>query len=101
MAFRPFGKIRIFDDRGYAYIPKILQNELGIKGKCAIPFYIGASAILLIRKGASRNDILRSLNILREDFALRSKEASSDQNEAAVLECEAPEDRPHGGDGTV
>lgn len=86
MASRPLGKIHIVDDRGYAYIPKILQNELGIKGKCVIPFYISASTILLIRKGASRNDILRGIDHLKEDLILRWKEKGSNQNKAPVFE---------------
>lgn len=94
MAFRPIGKIRVLDKRGYAYIPKLLQNELGVKGKCTIPFYINANTILLIRKGASRSDILRGIDLLKEDLILRWKETSSDQNEAAVLGCKRAGDRP-------
>lgn len=101
MASRPLGKIRIIDDRGYAYIPKILQNELGIKGKGTIPFYVCASSVLLVREGTSKRDIIRGINNLKEDLALRWKATSDGQNEAAVRGRGGVRGTPHGGDVNV
>jgi len=97
VAFRPIGKIRVLDERGYAYIPKLLQNELGVKGKCTIPFYINANTILLIREGASKEDILRGIDLLKEDLALRWKE-NSDQDKEVALGSERTRGRPDGGE---
>lgn len=42
---RQMGNIRILDDRGFCYIPKLLRRELAIEGKgFDIPFFLNASA---------------------------------------------------------
>jgi hypothetical protein len=68
---RAVGKIVIYDTRGYAYIPKIVRNEVGIDGKGTIPFYLDANVVLLIRSGATKNHVLQGLDILKEDLKLR------------------------------
>lgn len=70
---RPVGYINIHDPRGYGFIPQMVRKELGIEGKGKIPFFINANTVLLVRKGATRDDILKGLDILKEDFKLRWK----------------------------
>lgn len=65
------GELRIHDSRGYCYIPKILRKEVGVEGKDQIPFLIDANCVLLIRKGSEIEQILKGLDILREDLKLR------------------------------
>jgi len=69
---RPVGNIVIHDPRGYGYIPKIIRKEIGIEGKGAIPFYIDANVVLLVRKDAGLKEILRGLDVLKDDLKLRS-----------------------------
>ena len=71
---RPIGKVIIYDKRGYAYLPKVLRNEVGVEGKGEIPFYIDANCILLVRKEAQKGDILKGLDLLKHDIDLRWKE---------------------------
>lgn len=70
---RPIGEIVIHDIRGYAYIPKIVRKEIGLEGKGKIPFYVDANVVLLVREKATRKDILKGLDILKEDIQLRWK----------------------------
>jgi len=70
---RPIGKIVIHDERGYAYIPKIVRMEIGLEGKGKIPFYVDANVVLLVREKATRDDIIKGLDILKEDLQLRWK----------------------------
>jgi hypothetical protein len=71
---RPVGHINIHDPRGYGFIPQIIRKELGIDGKGRIPYFLDANIVLLIRKDATRQDILKGLDILKEDLKLRWKE---------------------------
>jgi len=57
--------------RGYAYLPKIVREEVGVEGKGEIPFFINANCVLLIRKEATKQEILRGLEILKADLKLR------------------------------
>ncbi len=70
---RPIGEIVIYDDRGYAYIPKIVRKEIGLEGKGRIPFYVDANVVLLVREHAAKEDIVKGLDILKEDLQLRWK----------------------------
>jgi len=70
---RPIGEIVIHDERGYAYIPKIVRKEIGLEGKGKIPFYIDANVVLLVREKATRDDIIKGQDILKEDLQLRWK----------------------------
>lgn len=72
---RPIGQINIHDPRGYGFIPQIVRKELGIEGKGRIPYFLGANIVLLVRKDANRRDILKGLDILKEDLKLRWKES--------------------------
>jgi len=69
---RPVGEIVIHDKRGYAYLPKILREEIGVKGKDRIPFYIDANCVLMVRKEADLDEILAGLEILKKDLLLRA-----------------------------
>ncbi|HML01928.1 MAG TPA: hypothetical protein VK487_01000 [Candidatus Bathyarchaeia archaeon] len=71
---RPVGKILLHDERGYAYIPKILRKELGLEGKGEIPFYLDANCVLLVREGATKKDVLKGLDVLKDDLKLRMTE---------------------------
>lgn len=71
MRARPFGTIRILDRRGYAYIPKMLQAELGVKGKGDVPFYVDANVVLLARKDVGTEEILKGLDLLKNELKLR------------------------------
>lgn len=71
---RPLGKILVHDERGYAYIPKIVRKEIGLKGKGEIPFYVDANCVLLVRKDATKEEILKGLDLLKDDLKLRMKE---------------------------
>lgn len=71
---RPAGKIKIVDERGYAYIPKEIREEVNVQGKGEISYFKNANTILLVRRGASRKDILKSIDVLKEDIELRWKE---------------------------
>ena len=71
---RPVGHINIYDDRGYAFLPQLVRKELGVKGKDKIPFFLDANIVLLVRKDVKRKDILKGLEILKEDLKLRWKE---------------------------
>jgi bifunctional DNA-binding transcriptional regulator/antitoxin component of YhaV-PrlF toxin-antitoxin module len=51
-----------------------VRRELGVEGKDGIPYYINANTVLLVRKGASKEDVLRSLDILKQDIELRAYE---------------------------
>ena len=76
---RAVGHINIHDPRGYGFIPQIVRKELGIEGKGKIPFFINANTVLLVRKGATQDDILRGLDILKEDLKLRWKKEASEE----------------------
>ena len=73
---RPLGHINIHDPRGYGFIPQIVRKELGIVGKGKIPFFLDANVVVLVRKGAKREEILKGLDVLKEDLKLRWKEGS-------------------------
>lgn len=70
---RPIGHINIHDPRGYGFVPQIVRKELGIEGKGKIPFYLDANVVVLVRKGATKIDILKGLELLKEDLKLRWK----------------------------
>lgn len=74
MERRPSGEIVIYDPRGYAYFGKDIQKELGINGKGRVEYYKSANCVLLVRNGASRKDVLKGLDILKDNLKLRWKE---------------------------
>jgi hypothetical protein len=71
---RPHGTLKIVDSRGYTYLPKNVQDELGITnmGKDnEVPFVLDANVVVLLRRGATADDVLKGLEILKEDLKLR------------------------------
>jgi len=68
---RPIGEIVVHDQRGYGYIPKIVRKELALEGSGKIPFYLDANCVLLVRAGATKEEILKGLDVLKSDIALR------------------------------
>jgi len=70
---RPLGSIRIVDERGYAYLPRIVRDELGVRGKDEIPFIVNANCVLMIRKDASVEEIIEGLKIIMKDLELRRR----------------------------
>jgi len=81
---RPVGEIKIFDERGYAYIPDLIRSEVGVEGKGGIPYFINANTVLLVRKGASLESILKSLDVLKEDLKLRAEGSIITWDEGSV-----------------
>lgn len=78
---RPVGKIRIFDRRGYAYLPKIIRKEIDTNDENEIPFFIDANCVLLVRKGADLKEILEGIEILKRDLVLRTRRNKNDDND--------------------
>lgn len=76
---RPVGQIVIHDERGYGYIPKIIRKEVGLEGTGKIPFYLDANCVLLVRDGATKDEIMNGLDILKSDINLRWKENGSEE----------------------
>ena len=74
--FRPHSYIKKVEKRGYAYIPVKLQEELGIlkDSTYAIPVFIDANVVFMLRKGARRDEVLKGLKILIQDIELRWKD---------------------------
>jgi hypothetical protein len=68
------GKISVYDKRGYAYLPRIIRNEIGLIGKGVIPFYVDANCVLLISEDATKFQILKGIKILKENLMVRWKE---------------------------
>ena len=73
---RPVGHINVHDPRGYGFIPQIVRKELNIKGKGKIPFFLDANVVLMVRAGATKEEILQGLEVLKEDLKLRWKEGA-------------------------
>lgn len=72
--YRPAGEIVIYDSRGYGYYPSVLRKEIGISGTGRAPFFTDANCVLIVRRGATRKDVLKGIDVLREDLKLRWKE---------------------------
>ena len=70
---RPFDTLKVFDERGYTYLPQNIRRELGVEGKDEVPFVVDANCVLMMRKGAKLSDILEGLEILKKDLKLRSR----------------------------
>jgi hypothetical protein len=70
---RPVGRLKIWP-RGFTYFPKLLQEEIGIKGtgEEEVDYFIDANTVLLIRRGATLEEVLRGLDVLRDDLKLRA-----------------------------
>jgi len=64
----PHGKISIYH-RGYGYIPPLLRKEL--KADREIPFFLDANVALLVRKGTSKEDVLRGLSALIKHLSVK------------------------------
>ena len=70
---RPLGSIKIVDERGYAYLPRIVREELGVDGKDEIPFIVDANCVLMVRKDATLEEIIEGLKIIMKDLELRCR----------------------------
>jgi bifunctional DNA-binding transcriptional regulator/antitoxin component of YhaV-PrlF toxin-antitoxin module len=68
------GAIKVLDPRGFAYLPSVLRRELDAKKGSSLPFFIAANIVLLVRSNCPLEDILRSIDILKEDIKLRWRE---------------------------
>lgn len=71
---RSTGEINVHDPRGYSYIPRIVRKEVGLEGKGKISFFLDANVVLLIRQSATKDDVLKGLEVLKQDLQLRWKE---------------------------
>ena len=70
---RPVGHLSTSEE-GKCHIPAIIRKEIGIKGPGKIPFYLDANCVLLIRLGATLDEVLAGLEVLREDIKLRGRD---------------------------
>jgi len=84
-SIRPVCRIRVIDKRGYSYIPIIIRDELAIKGKGAIPCYLNANCVLLVRKGANKKKVIQGLDVLKKDIELRSIARSKRKHKPSAL----------------
>jgi len=66
------GHLKIYDDRGYTYLPEVVREAVGAEGRDRIPFYMSANCVLLTRKNATLEELLKGLDILREELKLRA-----------------------------
>ncbi len=73
---RPVGHLSTSKE-GKSHIPSIIRSELGLKGPGQIPFFLDANCVLLIRLGATLDDVLAGLDVLREDIKLRHEVETS------------------------
>ena len=76
---RPIGEIKI-SKTGKSHIPAIIRREIG--GSDKIPFILNAHTVVLFRDDAKPEDILASLEIIRNDIMLRLERRKKEENEA-------------------
>jgi len=70
---KPVGRIRVHDERGYAYIPKLVRQEVGLEGRGNIPYFIDAKVVLLVKGDATAKEIIESLEALKREIELRAR----------------------------
>jgi hypothetical protein len=56
----------------------MVREVIGLEGKGEVPFFIGANCVLLVRLEATKEEVLRGLDILKADLELRL--SNQDQN---------------------
>jgi len=63
-----------------AHIPELIRRETGIEPGGQIPYVINASTVLLYNPNLSLEQLLASIDVLRQDVQLRlQKEAQSNE----------------------
>lgn len=67
---RPIGHLSTSEE-GKCHIPAIIRKEVGLNGPGKIPFYLDANCVLLIRLGATLEEVLAGLDVLKDDIKLR------------------------------
>ena len=93
MTRRYSGEIPVYDERGYTYLSQDIRRELEVTGKTRIPYFKDANVIAMIRKGASKGEVLRGLRILIEDIDLRwEEEGEADPRKVARSRSIDPSD---------
>jgi len=71
---RPDGVVKLYDERGYGRFPADLRKELGIApGVHEIPYIRHTNSALLMNPSASTEDIIASLDVLKEMLRLKTK----------------------------
>ena len=73
---RPVGHLSASEE-GKCHLPSIIRKEIGLKGPGKIPFYLDANCVLLIRLGATLEEVLAGLDVLKEDIKLRHEAGTS------------------------
>lgn len=76
----PHGKITVYK-RGYGWLPEPLRKELdvsNIDGKVEIPFILDANCAILLRKGATQQDILNGLSALIHHLSAKWRMSEKD-----------------------
>lgn len=90
---REMGFISKLQKGGYFYLPKVIQTELGTwkKEKDKVPFVCDANCVLLIRKNAQRDEVLKGLAVLILDLELRWKKESEKEEAKKLFDEETQE----------
>jgi len=71
---RADGVVKLYDERGYGRFPADLRKELGIApGVHEIPYICHTNSALLMNPNVSTEDIIASLDVLKEMLKLRTK----------------------------
>lgn len=80
---RPVGQLRVTPP-GHIYLPNLLHHEMGIKNhrRGSISYFISENCILLVRTGASLEEIVRGLHNLEAELRLRAFSPHEPQRES-------------------
>jgi hypothetical protein len=73
---KPVGSIKL-SKQGKAHIPQLIQKETNTQPGKEIPFVINASTVLLFDPDLNLEELLASIDVLREDVKLRQIKGDS------------------------
>lgn len=66
------GKVSVYK-RGYGWLPGMLRKELDAEAPSEIPFFIDANVALLIKKDATKEDVMKGLSALIKHLSVKWK----------------------------
>jgi len=76
---RPVGYLKTTKS-AKSHIPELIRKETGVKAGGQIPFVINASTVLLYNPNLTLEELLASIDVLRDDVKLRKrKEAQKNE----------------------
>jgi hypothetical protein len=64
-----------------SHIPELIRRETGIEPGGQIPYVINASTVLLYNPNLTLDELLASIDVLRQDVKLRSQKGVENKNE--------------------